>query len=49
VAIVGIDIDASDIIYVKNQLFRNTALIVLFNIILSVILSMFLSRSNGGK
>lgn len=44
VAIVGVDIDASDVLKQKNQLIIGTAISIIFSIILTLILSIFLSR-----
>jgi len=44
VAIIGIDIDASDIVQVKNQFLRNVALIIIFSMAVTAVLAMFLSR-----
>ncbi len=44
VAIVGIDIEASDILEQKNQLIISTAISIISSIILTLILSIFLSR-----
>lgn len=43
VAIVGVDIDASDIIQVKNLLIKNMTISILISMILTIILSIFLS------
>lgn len=44
IAIVAIDIDAGDIINIKNQLLKNILLSIIFSMVLTVILSIVLSK-----